>query len=199
MGGPRGGRGSEPVVRLFIGVQLSPALRALVARETGPLRSAIPDVRWTDEDALHITLRFLGEVAEDDVASVGSALEACASAQRPFTLSTTGLGAFPRMGRAQVVWLGVEDGGATGGIVNCLDAALAPLGFLPEQRAFTPHVTLGRARNRNGVRVSDRERAMQLAVGSMQVDRIALIRSHLGRGPARHEVLRAAMLGGGTE
>src|SRR5690606_19086141 len=160
-------------MRLFIGVRLSPDLRALVAREIAALRSAIPDVRWTHEDALHITLRFLGEVAEADVDAVRAAVDACASSKRPYTLRTSGLGAFPRMARAQVLWLGIDDGGATGAIVECLDATLEPLGFAPEQRGFTPHVTLGRARTRNGVRVRDHEAATELTVdGSMLVDRV---------------------------
>src|SRR5690606_2755771 len=117
-----------------------------------------------------------------------------------YTLRTSGLGAFPRMARAQVLWLGIDDGGATGAIVECLDATLEPLGFAPEQRGFTPHVTLGRARTRNGVRGRAHEAATELTVdGAMLVDRVELIRSHLGRGPARHEVLHAAMLWGGTD
>jgi 2'-5' RNA ligase len=187
-------------VRLFIAVRLSPELRALIARETAALRAAVPDVRWTGEEALHVTLRFLGEVTGEDAAAIQSVLDACASAHEPFTLGITGLGAFPRMARAQVLWLGVEDGGATTRIVQCLDRALVKLGFTPDERGFTPHVTLGRARSRKGIRIRARDGTSGLTLdGTMRVDRIELIRSHLGSGPAGHEVLHTALLGGGTE
>jgi len=181
-------------VRLFIGVRLSEDLCARIVRDTAHVRSSVPDVRWTNADALHITLRFLGEVAEENVAAIRSALDACASQRAPFIFRTGGVGAFPRMSRAQVLFMGVEDAGATSELVACLDAALEPLGFPPEQRAFAPHVTLGRAKKRRGVRLSEPAAAGVTIDAAMRVDRVELIRSHLGAGPARYEVLHAAML-----
>jgi len=185
-------------VRLFIGVRLSEDLCARIVRATADVRSSTPDIRWTNADAFHITLRFLGDVAEEYVAALRAALDACAARNRQFILRTGRAGAFPRMSRAQVLFLGVEDGGATSMLVECLDTALEPLGFAPEQRAFTPHVTLGRAKNRRGAHVSDVVAGIAVDA-TMQVDRVELIQSHLGGGPARYEVLHAAMLKEGTE
>ncbi len=188
-------------MRLFIAVNLNPALRTEIAQRVRPLGAAFPDVRWTQTEALHVTLRFLGDVATDELDALRAVLDACARAHAPFRLRVGGLGAFPRLARPQVLWLAVDDGGVLERIVRDLDHGLAPLGHPPEPRAFTPHVTIGRARSRRGSRPAPgRQPVPACEIGAaMHVQTIDLMQSHLGGGPARYETVHAAPLGKGVD
>lgn len=188
-------------MRLFVAVNLSSAVREEIAQRVRPLDAAFPDVRWTPAEALHVTLRFLGTVAHEQVDDLRAVLDACAVAHAPFRLRVGGLGGFPRLARPQVLWLAVDDGGVLERIVRDLDHGLAPLGHLPEPRAFTPHVTIGRARSRRGSRPAPgRQPVPACEIGAaMHVKTIDLMQSHLGQGAARYEIVHAAPLGRGVE
>ncbi|MFO0582859.1 MAG: RNA 2',3'-cyclic phosphodiesterase [Anaeromyxobacter sp.] len=138
--------------RLFVALRPPPAvLDAAVARVEALRDAAGPaaaDVRWVAAPNLHVTLRFLGAVPDPRVPDVEAAVRSAAATARGFTLALGGAGAFPSARRPRVLWLGV------GGEVAALEALaadlggrLAPLGFPPEARPFSPHLTVGRARN----------------------------------------------------
>jgi 2'-5' RNA ligase len=110
-----------------------------------------------------------------------------------------GLGAFPSVSRARVVWAGTHDGPpALARLAGAVDTVLAPLGFAAETRPFTGHVTLGR------VRQPHRDPALEAAVaaglgrryGTVRVERLSLMRSDLGPGGARYSEVRRLPLAG---
>ena len=134
-------------IRSFIAVELSDAVRAKAAALGDALRAAGADVRWVDPRNLHLTLQFLGDVPESDVAAVGRAVGEAAAGMAPFELELRGAGAFPSPGRARTVWLGAARG--TQEIValhDRIERALKPLGFRPEGRKYQPHLTIGRVK-----------------------------------------------------
>jgi len=129
-------------VRCFVAVELPPSIR----QEIGLLHSRIATegLRLVRPDLVHITLKFLGDVPQGRVDAVEQALGAVKAA--PFPVRIKGIGAFP--GRSvRVLWLGLE--GDFQGLHRGIEKALEPLGFSPEERGFSPHVTLGRVGSPN--------------------------------------------------
>jgi 2'-5' RNA ligase len=188
-------------MRLFLALNLPPEERARLHREAAPLRAAALPVRWVAPDALHLTLNFLGEVAEGRAAEVESAMERVAQRFPPFELRLRRLGAFPNFGRARVVWVGVDAPPELGRLQAALTAGLAGLGFPPEDRPYSPHLTLGRAQS--GARPPELRPLERLAgefryEAAVEVRTVDLMRSHLGGGGARYERLRAAPLHGAS-
>jgi RNA 2',3'-cyclic 3'-phosphodiesterase len=179
-------------VRLFVAVLLNDATRAALVAAIGNLRAAAPHVAWVQASNLHLTLKFLGTVADPLVEPVREALGTATAAAHGFDLGVAGLGAFPAHTRPRVIWAGITSGReAASALAKLVDSALAPLGFPPEAREFSPHVTLGR------VRQPRRDEALSRLVtagsatrfGSVRVSAIALMRSELSPRGARYTEL----------
>jgi 2'-5' RNA ligase len=135
-------------MRCFIAVEIDPPIRRRLASLQRDLASAGLPVRWVRPERMHLTLRFLGEVADDRLGEIGGVMADVARKGSPFELRVAGAGCFPKSGRrVRVVWVGLED--PTGRLQACqalLEAGLQGLGFEPEDRPFAPHLTLGRVK-----------------------------------------------------
>jgi 2'-5' RNA ligase len=180
--------------RLFVAVDVPDHLVSELLRRLEPVRASIPGARWTRPEGWHVTLKFLGWTPPEAVPEVGAAAGTVASSTRRFNTRITRLGAFPKPGRAGVLWAGLDDdGGAFAQMVKQLDDALATF-VEPEKRAFTPHLTL--ARIAPPARVGSD--VLDLAIGSepFAVHRLTLYRSHLSPKGATYEVLGSAPLEG---
>ena len=98
-------------------------------------------------EKLHLTLKFLGNVAEDDLIRVEQALEQLGGSHEPFEVSISGFGAFPSERRARILWAGVGEGSRPlRAVAHSVDDLLEPAGFGRGRRPYVPHLTLGRAR-----------------------------------------------------
>jgi 2'-5' RNA ligase len=142
-------------VRCFVAVDVAPEVGAAIARAQAALRAAAPhaDVRWTAPGAFHVTLKFLGAVADERVPAVIAAVGRAIAGAEPLALAAGGLGAFPSRARARVVWAGIAVGGeSVAALASAIDAAVAPFGFPVETRPFHAHLTLGRVRSPRGAR-----------------------------------------------
>jgi 2'-5' RNA ligase len=140
-------------MRCFVAIELPDEVRAAVVGAQQALRAAAPrtDVRWAAPNQLHLTLKFLGAVADDRVPAVSAALDGVARDTAPVPLSAAGLGAFPNPRRARVLWSGIGTGTeALAALAAAIDRALAALGFPAETRPFSAHLTLGRVRTPRG-------------------------------------------------
>jgi 2'-5' RNA ligase len=140
-------------MRLFIGIELPDAVRANLARTADRCRRQIVRrapravLRWVPEDNLHITLWFLGDVEEPRATRlIGVLRQPFRTA--PFTVRLAGLGAYPPSGSPRVIWQGVEEGREA---LQTLHAELAErlpaVGFEPERRPYSPHVSLARVKD----------------------------------------------------
>ena len=135
------------VVRTFVAVSLADELRKRVSEVQEQVKKLAPDVKWVARDNLHVTLKFLGDVREDALGGVFSAVEEAAGASAPFELSISGLGAFPNARNARVVWVGIEQGREQlVALASAVDAKLSKLGFPKEEREFKSHITIGRVK-----------------------------------------------------
>lgn len=186
-------------MRLFVAVRLPAVVRAAIVRARAPLEERVTDVRWTDVEALHLTLSFIGEVAEGRLAELGEAVRATAAGHAPFTLRLGSLGAFPSLRRARTWWIGVSDGGNLARIQGELEQRLGVLGVPREDRPFSPHVTIGRQRGRNGApRAPGTDGLPSITLGvSVPVASIDLMRSYTGGTGSSYECVAAAPLNGG--
>jgi 2'-5' RNA ligase len=183
-------------VRLFIAINLPATEKQRLSDILAPLRAYDAPVRWVDPDSLHVTLKFLGEVADNDVPSVEAAMLQAADRSQRFKMRLGGFGAFPSMSGARVFWLGVDASPLLFELQANVEESCAPLGFLPEKRAFSPHLTLGRVRKNSHVGRGDADRFAAEAVYNavVAVDSLELMRSHLSPRGARYEVLESARL-----
>ena len=182
-------------MRVFVGV-FPPAEVRLAALQT--IRIAARElgdrVRWTRPDNVHLTLKFLGEVEDERLEPLRSALREVCNSRAPFATSLNGYGAFPTARRARVVWAGTGVGSVElSDLAAEVEAALGPLGFGREERAFVPHATLGRVRGRP-VRL-DLLPAIPGEPG-FEVTRVEVVRSKLSPGESVYEVLEGFELRG---
>lgn len=133
-------------MRLFLAINLGDAVRERVFRDAASLREAVPTAAWVRSESLHVTLKFLGEVDEATLPTLSSAVGRAALHHQVFPLEFRGIGAFPNLHRPRVVWLGAPHGEAAVRLARDIAGACEALGFPPEERRFTAHVTLGRVR-----------------------------------------------------
>ena len=184
-------------MRLFLAINLDPAVRRAVIDATAELRAAAPTLNWMDESRVHLTLKFLGEQEDAVVAPLGEALDRAAQRHRTFTIRIGDVGAFPNFRRARVVWMGVDRDSRLELLHHDVEVACDALGFELEGRAFRPHLTLARVRDRTS---DDELRRLSRASKRVEfecetaVDAIDLMRSNLGREASRYQRLHSAVL-----
>jgi RNA 2',3'-cyclic 3'-phosphodiesterase len=135
-------------IRSFIAIEMPTEVRKSLSRLQQSLKASGPQVKWVEPENLHLTLQFLGNIDAAKVSDIASAIEKAAAGIRPFRIEIGGLGAFPDTRRVNIIWVGLA------GEMEKLDklqknigANLTPLGFPPETRPFTPHLTIGRVRD----------------------------------------------------
>jgi len=136
------------VIRSFIAIELPEELKAdLKSLQNSLITNRQDWMKWVSPDSIHLTLKFLGDIATDKIDEIIMAMEESSAGIPPFSLQIEGLGVFPNLKRIQVVWVGLT------GELNYLNTIqeniennLAILGYPAEGREFTPHLTLGRVR-----------------------------------------------------
>lgn len=183
-------------MRLFVAIELSPAVRKALVDLQRRLGAHGSIVRWVPAEQLHLTVKFLGEVDDRQVAAVGNAVTDCGTQLGPFTMGTAGAGCFPPRGNVRVVWGGVTDSdGRLSALVERVEAAMESLGFARERRPFSPHITVGRVRE--GAATDALRSALgaaSLASAEQEVAGMTLMSSVLSpRGPTYTPVCRARL------
>lgn len=175
-------------MRVFVGI-FPPASVGQAALRTAQTaaRGLGGRIRWTRPGNVHLTLKFLGEIADEQFDPVRAALREVCGKHVPFGASLSGYGAFPSARRARVVWAGAGSEELCA-LASEVDAAFEPLGFGREERAFVPHVTLGRVRGRPIA--LDLPAAVPGEPG-FEVSRVELVRSTLATGGSVYESLES--------
>lgn len=138
-------------IRTFIAIVLPESVIRQLAQVQRQLeRQAPPEsVRWVKPEGIHLTLKFLGDTPVGKLDAIRAALGEVASRALPCTFTIGGLGCFPNARRPRVIWVGIQPmGEELASLQEAVERAMKPLGFPPEGRDFTPHLTLGRVRDR---------------------------------------------------
>lgn len=135
------------MIRTFIAAEIPAAVKRDIARDLDRLRTLAPRVKWTQADNLHLTLRFLGDIPENDLEELFEALRDGLAGISPFVLEMTGVGAFPHWRHPRVVWAGCGEGAEDAlALAAAVEDVCEDLGYERERRPFRPHVTLGRVK-----------------------------------------------------
>jgi 2'-5' RNA ligase len=185
-------------MRLFVAVNLTDEIREAVWDSAAPLREERLPVRWVQTDSLHLTLKFLGEVAPKNEPEVVSSLGIAVQGISAFRLTISGFGAFPNPRRARVIWVGFESVPQLELLQSRVEQEMKEIGFPLEGRAFHPHLTIGRVRR--DARPSDMD-GLDAVLGRLQftsetvVESVDLMQSELMRSGARYTRRHAARLG----
>lgn len=184
-------------MRLFIGIELDEPVRLRAAEISDALRESLgrrATARWMAPGNLHITLWFIGEVDDDRAAAIARAFE------RPFGIQCfdivlAGLGAFPPHGAPRVFWIGVAEGQEPlVALHRELATRLHPLGFEPERRPYSAHLTIARVKDVHARDIRNTLRVMPADAGRCRIEAVTLFRSRLSPKGATYEpLLRVAL------
>ncbi|HEY5541957.1 MAG TPA: RNA 2',3'-cyclic phosphodiesterase [Candidatus Binatia bacterium] len=134
------------MIRAFIAVTLDSKVIDQIAAASHQLRPEITGVRWVTPANFHLTLKFLGSIDDAAIEPIGATLREQLRLFPRFTINAKGLGVFPGPKRPRVLWVGLT-GDRLVSLASRVESALRPLGFTPEGRKFTPHLTIGRWRD----------------------------------------------------
>jgi RNA 2',3'-cyclic 3'-phosphodiesterase len=178
---------SEEILRTFIAIELDERLRLAIKRVQDKFkRQAPPDsVRWVAPDGIHLTLKFLGDTPRSRIPEIEAALRRACAAFAPFEFSVEGRGCFPNYRRPRVIWVAVRDQGQSLARLNqAVEREVAPLGWPSEDRAFSPHLTLGRVTRNADSRAEQAvgqmvEKSVVEQIGLQRVTAVNLIMSDL--------------------
>lgn len=133
-------------IRCFIAIELPEDLKIQIGRYIAELRALAPHIKWVKENALHITLKFLGELPKGRVDQIITTLMPLRQQQAPLKLSLAGIGAFPNEKKPRVIWLGIEPTPRDlfFKLYHRVESYLEAIGIGREKRKFSPHLTLAR-------------------------------------------------------
>ena len=210
-------------LRTFIAIEIPADIRRRIKQHIDHLRSAFPDVRasWTREDNLHLTLKFLGNVAVARMPALSNAVAEAAHEINPFDLIISGCGTFRPHGRPKVLWIGVSSQADSDVLPNsairdpksaisdlppsplplsslhlALEDHCATAGFEREPRAFHPHLTIARLRDSKGTRaLAEHHGQLGFPPQAFTVSELVVFRSELSSKGSKHTALARHELG----
>ena len=169
--------------RLFVAIRPPAMIRSALI----DLMEGVKGARWQDDEQLHLTLRFIGEVdgrvAEDVAAALGTVH------QPPFSIALDGVGQFGSRGRANALWAGVRPHEALRHLHRKIDQAIVRAGLEPERRAYLPHITLARFGRESGGLDAFLARHAGLRSDPFEVTDFALYESRLGHEGASYTIV----------
>jgi 2'-5' RNA ligase len=180
-------------LRLFVAVEVSDAVRDAVAQRLTALKVAAPNSRFVKPEKLHLTLQFLGKVEQAQLDAIITAIDTAATEVKPFQLGYSGGGSFG----ARVLWIGVTgELEALKALQQAVQSRLAKLGFEPEHREYSPHLTLARAKSLRGDKALKGavELLSDFDVAPATVTRIVLMQSMQNKEGGEYRVLHSAAL-----
>jgi RNA 2',3'-cyclic 3'-phosphodiesterase len=189
------------MLRAFIAVEIPAEIKKAIAAQTASLhKDAGRAVRWVASDNIHLTLKFLGDISPVNIDLLSQALQFECSQQAAFEIGVCGLGSFPNLHRPRVIWTGLNAPRDLDHLQHKVESAAAHLGYEPEDKSFSPHLTIGRVREQ----VSSAEmKALQSAltelqvgdIGSFTARTVTLFKSELQPGGPIYSALFSAQMG----
>ena len=186
-------------IRTFIAVEATSEIRSRAVDLIDHLKVAGATVKWVQPSHLHLTLKFLGDVADAKIPGVCQAVLDAAVGLKPFSIECRGAGAFPALERPRTVWLGLGVGQEPcASLQAAIEERLEKLGFCKEARRFRGHLTLGRVR---GGGPTARQlgqligQNVDFEAGKMTVSQVVVFSSELSRSGPTYTTLSRAKLG----
>ncbi|HWY67637.1 MAG TPA: RNA 2',3'-cyclic phosphodiesterase [Terriglobales bacterium] len=179
---------------MFVAIEISADIRRRITEFMNRTQPQLTNARWVRPEGLHITLKFLGNVADQQGGAIEAALRGIEAPQ--FEVSLQNIGVFPNPRSPRVLWVGIESGPDLCSLARTVDDTLAPLGFEREKRAFAPHATL--ARFKEGSRTQNVSSALpesNPSFGTMSATEFHLYESKLSpKGASYTKLARFALI-----
>ncbi len=136
-------------MRAFIAIELDTETKKKIVNASKRVRTRLREVKWVERENLHITLKFLGEINDQQVKKVKKIIEEVASGEKDFLIKGGFIGGFPSLNRARIVFFGIEKGKSNViRIFDTLEQKLSENGFSRDKKPYHPHITIGRAKKR---------------------------------------------------
>ncbi len=170
------------MIRSFLAIELPRSVLKKIEEVQGDLKQSRADVRWVSPRNIHLTLKFFGYIDESKIESIVQSIEGPATAIPPFSLKIKGLGAFPHLKNPRVLWMGLTEGKDVLTILQRqVEEELEKVGFEREERAFEPHLTLGRSNSSRGrdELIGMMEKYREEEFGEFGVEKLILFKSDL--------------------
>ena len=187
-------------MRTFIAITLPEEIKDFLGSLQAQLKKAGADVKWVSPKNIHLTLKFLGEIDENNTGKAIGAIETVAAGHSAFQVRLCSLGAFPSLSSPRVIWAAIDEGNSqTIGIAKELEERLAIIGFEKEGRPFSTHITLGRVRsalNKEKLArlLTDHSEGFSQEQRGFTAEAITLFKSTLQPQGPYYEILRVANL-----
>lgn len=186
------------MIRTFIAISVPEQVKEKISDLQRKLKTRGGHIKWVRPQSMHLTLKFLGDVEESKIDAIAESVREAVSTQKPFTISVSGTGVFPHPGRPRVLWVGVEQGRETLTLLaDNIDRSFTALGFKPEKRKFSAHLTLGRVKSLKNI--DDTLRVMnatEFQGGSFRTEELMVMKSELRPEGAQYTTLHKIKLEG---
>jgi 2'-5' RNA ligase len=185
-------------MRLFLAIPINKHILDALAGATDRLRGSRGPVRWVRPEGMHLTLKFLGDTAEDRVEPLVQAVTGICQDVVPFPISVAGTGAYPGLRRPRVLWAGVvENSGSLKRLVKQIEEEAEKLGWEREKRGLSPHITIGRVKgNMNIARLTTAVKEIKDEHwGDQEAGEVVLYSSELKPGGAVYQKVHVFPLG----
>ena len=190
---PKSTKRITEVWRVFCAIELPSGVREQLEDHVAQLRRQVPDVTasWSRVENIHLTLKFLGNVAMDQIATISAAASRAVKAFSAFEIEVGGTGVFPKPSRAQVLWIGVHDpSGQLSALQQRLENECEATGFPKEDRAYRPHLTIARIRKPEGARrLAETHLGMQFKPMAVMLKELIVFRSELSSKGSKYTTL----------
>jgi len=163
------------LMRVFIAIEFPHQTLDVIDKQTARLRQAVGDdiIRWIPAQNMHLTLKFIGDIANSHVDFLKQMLTHEAATHPQFDIQIGGLGTFPNSRMPRILWVGLHAPAVLASLHKSIDAGASRLGYEKEERAFSPHLTIGRARQNIDPTELSKVRA---ALNTIQLGNIAIAR-----------------------
>lgn len=192
--------GAQRLIRAFIAVEVPEDIREAIHRVAERLAGRVSGVRWVEERNLHLTIKFLGDVQWDMVGKIGEAMKREAAKVEEFEMSFQGVSVFPPGRSPHVIAVGVHGESQMAEIHRALDRCMIEYGASREDRAFLPHLTIGRIKAKGQQDLAECLAPLaEKEFGNFLVEKLTLFQSELSpQGPTYTCLCTAAMASGGS-
>ena len=174
------------LTRAFIALEIPPHIQESIEKQTTRLRLELGNelVRWVPAHNMHLTLKFLGEVANSHMDFIKSMLNQLSETHSGFDLQISGIGSFPNLKKPRVIWVGIHAPAGLTQLQRSIEERSVRLGYEKEERSFSPHLTLGRVRQKltaqETQKISNTLSTIQLGkIGIARVNSLHLYQSDL--------------------
>lgn len=185
-------------MRCFIAIDLPGELKSRIGNFIDGFAAPLLDIRWVPQKNLHLTLKFLGDIKEDVIVNIGRSLRDVCRKHSPFTISFQGTGVFPNHKNPNVLWIGVKTSEELRNLFTDIEEDLFKLGFEKENRKHSPHLTIGRVKNRENLSsvMKSLDEFRKQYFGTLLVTEIHLMKSTLKTSGAEYSNLASFKLKG---